>query len=169
MQTKPIKQIDSDGTQILIDPWFVTGFSDGEAAFTFSRSGGMFALYFSITQREDNGRILEKIQDYFGGVGKIYRRKEQLPKQNSGHTQPNVYFRVCRQKELLAITEHFDKFPLQSNKREVYNIWKDMALKKIKYAINCSDPEFLVFAEAMSRLNQKSRAFKKHKRTTVNA
>ncbi len=129
----------------------------------------MFALYFSITQREDNRRILERIQDYFGGVGKIYWRKEQLPKQNSGHTQPNVYFRVCRQKELLVIIEHFDKFPLQSNKREAYNVWKGMALKKIQYAINCSDPEFLVFAEAMSRLNQKSRAFKKQKRTTVNA
>ena len=62
-----------------LNPWFVTGFSDGEAAFTFSRSGNSFALYFSICQREDNKSIIEKIQNYFGGIGKVYIRKEQLP------------------------------------------------------------------------------------------
>lgn len=144
-----------------VDPWYVTGFSDGEAAFTFSRSGNVFSLYFSITQREDNKVILEKIQRFFCGIGKIYWRKEQLPTKNSGHTRPNVYFRVCRQDELPRIIEHFDKFPLQSKKREAYNVWKEMVQNKLECYINCTDDRFKVFSEKLSGLNQKSRAFKR--------
>jgi len=151
----------SIGSSSDVDPWFVTGFSDGEAAFTFSRSGNAFSLYFSITQREDNRDILDKIQKYFGSIGKIYWRKEQLPKKNSGHTRPNVYFRVCRQSELPRIIEHFDKFPLQSKKREAYNVWKEMVQYKLEYFINCTDDKFKIFSEKLSGLNQKSRAFKK--------
>ncbi|MFH0877048.1 MAG: LAGLIDADG family homing endonuclease [Candidatus Omnitrophota bacterium] len=144
-----------------LDPWFVTGFSDGEAAFTFSRSGEVFALYFSITQREDNGAIVEKIRSYFGGIGKIYHRKEILPRKNSGHTKPTTYFRVCKQKELMVIIDHFDKFPLRSKKQEAYLVWREMAIEKTKNYLNCNSDEFKVFAEKMSVLNQKSRAFKK--------
>ncbi|MBI5873211.1 MAG: LAGLIDADG family homing endonuclease [Candidatus Omnitrophica bacterium] len=145
-----------------LDPWFITGFSDGEAAFTFSRSGeDVFALYFSICQREDNRGIVDKIQEYFNGIGKIYIRKEQLPKKNSGRTKPSAYFRVCKQKELLRIIEHFDKFPLQSKKQEVYQIWREMAIEKTRCFLNCKSEKFKIFSEAISVLNQKSRAFKK--------
>ena len=146
----------------ILDPWFVTGFSDGEAAFTFSRSGIAFALYFSICQREDNRAILERVKSYFGGVGKIYIRKEQLPTKNSGHTKPTAYYRVCKQDDLLRVIEHFDKFPLQSKKQEVYEVWKEMAIEKTQNFINCKSDKFKLFSEKMSVMNQKSRAFKKH-------
>lgn len=145
-----------------LDPWFVTGFCDGEGAFTFSRSGGGFALYFSICQRVDNREIVEKVQSYFNGIGKIYVRKEQLPTKNSGHTKPNAYYRVCKQNELMRIIEHFDKFPIQSKKQEVYQIWREMAVEKTKHFLNCGGEKFKVFSQKMSVLNQKSRAFKKH-------
>jgi hypothetical protein len=147
-----------------LNPWFVTGFSDGEAAFTFSRSGEGFSLYFSIRQREDNRVILEKIQSYFGGIGKIYFGKEQMPTRNSGHSKPTAYFRVCKQNDLLRIIEHFDKFPLRSKKQEVYNFWREMAIEKTRHFINCRSDEFKFFAEKLSLLNQKSRAFQKHKK-----
>ncbi len=148
-----------------LDPWFVTGFCDGEAAFTFSRSGDdVFALYFSVCQREDNREIIEKMQVFFGGIGKIYIRKEQLPTEKSGHTKPNAYFRVCKQNELLKIIEHFDKFPLQSKKQEVYTIWRDMAIEKTKRFLNCRSDEFKTFSAKLATMNQKSRAFKKHSR-----
>jgi hypothetical protein len=145
----------------MLNPWFVTGFCDGEAAFTFSRSGNQFSLYFSITQRDDNREIIEKIQRHFKGIGAIYTRKEQLPMRNSGHTKPNAYFRVCRQGELTRVIDHFDKFPLQSKKKEVYALWREMALNKIRYSMNCKCEEFQVFSEKLALLNQKSRAFKK--------
>jgi hypothetical protein len=146
-----------------LDPWFITGFSDAEAAFTFSSSCTVFALYYSITQREDNKGTLEKIQKYFGGIGKIYSRKEALPTKNSGHTKPSAVYRVCKQKDLLRIIEHFDKFPLQSNKQEVYQVWRAMAIEKTKYYINCNSEAFRLFSEKLSVLNQKSRAFKVHR------
>ena len=147
----------------ILDPWFVTGFSDGEAAFTFSRSNNAFALYFSITQRADNRETVEKIQQYFGGVGRIYSRKESLPTKNSGHTKASVIYRVCRQDELMRIIEHFDRFPLQGSKKEVYNIWRDMAIEKTRYFLNCDSNQYKLFSEKMSFLNQKSRAFKVHR------
>jgi hypothetical protein len=146
----------------LLDPWFVTGFSDGEAAFTFSRCNNMFALYYSVRQREDNREIVEKIQKYFGGIGKIYRGKEVLPTKNSGHTKPSAYYRVCKREELIRVVGHFDKYPLQSKKQEVYNVWKQMAIAKTRHVLNCGSDEFKIFSEQLSRMNQKSRAFKKH-------
>gem|GEM_PF-486005 len=147
-----------------LDPWFVTGFCDGEAAFTFSRSGNAFALYFSICQREDNKKVLEQIRDYFGGKGKIYIRKEQLPTRNSGHSKPNAYYRICKQEELLKVIEHFDKFPMQSKKQDVYGIWREMAINKTQKYLNCNSGEFRIFSEKLSNMNLRSRAFKKHSR-----
>ncbi|MDD5019676.1 MAG: LAGLIDADG family homing endonuclease [Candidatus Omnitrophica bacterium] len=146
-----------------LDPWFVTGFCDGEAAFTFSRSGdNVFALYFSVCQREDNREIIEKMKAFFGGIGKIYIRKEQLSTEKSGRSKPNAYFRVCKQNELLRVIEHFDKFPLQSKKQEVYTIWRDMAIEKTKRFLNCRSDEFKIFSAKLATMNQKSRALKKH-------
>lgn len=149
------------GRDIILDPWFVTGFCDGEAAFTFSRSGSGFSLYFSICQRNDNREIIENIQRYFKGIGTIYTRKEQLPSRFSGRTKPNAYFRVCRQDELARVIDHFDKFPLQSRKKDVYMLWRQMAHDKMRYSINCKCEEFKTFSEQLALLNQKSRAFKK--------
>lgn len=145
------------------DPWFITGFSDGEAAFTFSSTCKAFTLYFSITQRADNKEILENIQKYFGGIGKIYLRKETLPTYNSGHTKAAAYYRVCKQKELMRVIEHFDRYPLQSKKQDVYQVWREMAIEKTKYFLNSKSEQFLRFSEKLSELNQKSRAFKIHK------
>ena len=146
----------------MLDPWYVTGFCDGEAAFTYSRAGGSFNLYFSIRQREDNRHIVEEIQRFFNFIGEIYRGKEALPGKRSGFTRPSIYYRTCRMHELKRIIEHFDKYPLQSRKREAYSIWRQMAMHKIE---NYGDPDYNILralAEKLSNLNQKSRAFKVH-------
>lgn len=61
----------------------------------------------------------------------------------------------------MRIIEHFDKFPLQSKKQEVYIVWKEMTVDKTRYALNCGSEKYEIFSEKISRLNQKSRAFKK--------
>jgi len=164
MEKTTLKNSDTTSRIPSLDPWFVSGFCDGEAAFTFSRSGQGFSLYFSVRQREDNIAIVHALQNYFGGVGKIYLGKEQFPTKNSGHSKPTAYFRVCKQDDLLRIVEHFDKFPLQSKKQEVYTVWKDMVIDKTKNSLNCQSDKFKLFAERLAVMNQKSRAFKKHSR-----
>jgi hypothetical protein len=148
----------------MLTPWYVTGFCDGEAAFTYSRASGTFALYFAIKQREDNRQIIEDIQEYFHYVGDIYRHKERESSKNSSLSNSAVYYRVTRIGELKAIVEHFDKYPLQSKKKlEVYKIWREMVMYKLE---NYGDIEYDTLrglAEKLSSLNTQSRVFKVHK------
>lgn len=148
-----------------LDPWYISGFCDGEAAFTYSRMGGSFALYFAIKQREDNKQIVEDIQRYFNYIGKIYTSKESAPTKNSGFTKASAYFRVTRIDELKTVLGHFDKYPLQSDKKQAaYNIWRQMVLYKMEHYRDIDYDKIRVLAERLSELNSQSRAFKVHGR-----
>lgn len=148
----------------MLNPWYITGFCDGEAAFTYSRSGGTFGLYFAIKQREDNRQIIEEIHEYFSYVGDIYRGKEMLPnKRNSGLTQPSAYYRVTRIRQLKMVIDHFDKYPLQSKKKfEAYKAWREMVVHKLENYRNIDYDTLRALAEKLSSLNSQSRAFKVH-------
>lgn len=148
-----------------LDPWYITGFCDGEAAFTYSRAGGSFGIYFSIRQRDDNKQIVEDIWEYFDCVGAIYHSKEAVPTQNSGHTQPSAYYRVTKINDLLVIIDHFDKYPLQSNKkRAAYEVWREMVIHKLDNYRRVNYDTLRALAEKLSNINSKSRAFLVHKR-----
>lgn len=148
-----------------LNPWYITGFCDGEAAFTYSRNGGAFALYFGITQREDNEHLLEDIWEYFNYVGRIYRRKEAEPTKNSGFTKPSAYYRTTKTDELTIIIDHFDKYPLQGKKKlEAYKIWREMAIHKLENYRSTDYNKLRLLAEKLSNINSKSRAFKVHTR-----
>ncbi len=147
----------------MLTPWYITGFCDGEAAFTYSRAGGSFGLYFAIKQREDNRQIIEDIRQYFNFVGYIYRNKGSAPTKNSGFSKPSAYYRVTRIIELKVIVDHFDKYPLQSNKKqEAYKVWREMVMHKLENYRNTDYNKLRVLAEKLSSLNSQSRAFKIH-------
>ncbi len=148
-----------------LDPWYISGFCDGEAVFTYSRMGGSFALYFAIRQREDNRQIVEDIQQYFNYIGKIYVSKESALTKNSGFSKASAYFRVTRIDELKVVLGHFDKYPLQSNKKKAaYNAWRQMVLYKLENYRDIEYDKIRVLAEKLSELNSQSRAFKIHSR-----
>jgi hypothetical protein len=148
----------------MLDPWYITGFADGEAAFTYSRMGGTFALYFAIKQRENNQQIIEQIQEFFNYIGNIYRNKEGQSTSNSGFLKSSAYYRVTKIDELQKIIEHFDKYPLQSRKKqEVYKIWREMVIYKFKNYRDADYDKLRTLAEKLSSLNSQSRAFKVHK------
>lgn len=149
----------------MLTPWYITGFCDGEAAFTYSRAGGSFGLYFAIKQREDNKQIIEDIQGYFNRVGDIYIQKKVLPTQNSGLSRPAAYYRVTRINELQRIVEHFDRYPLQSQKKhEAYKVWREMVMHKLENYRKVDYNKLNGLAEKLSSLNSQSRAWKIHKR-----
>ncbi len=152
----------------MLDPWYVTGFSDGEAAFTYSRGGGSFGIYFSVKQREDNRQIVEELREFFGGVGQIYRGKESSGAPNSGFSKPYAYYRVTKGSELQSIVEHIDKYPLQSKKKfEAYKAWREMVIYKKDNYRNINYNYLSELAGKLSILNLQSRAFKIHKRKWV--
>ena len=146
-----------------LDPWYITGFCDGEAAFTYSRNGGSFTVCFGLKQREDNKKIIEDIWEYFNCVGYIYRNKEAEPTKNSGLTKSSAYLRVIKPDELIVIIDHFDKYPLQSLKKlEAYKVWREMVMHKVENYRNIDYDKLRALAEKLSSLNSKSRAFKVH-------
>jgi len=105
-----------------MDPQWVTGFADAQASFTFSRSGKQLAVYFALRLPAGDRALLEGLQDFFGGVGRIY--------EVSGRS---LYFRVSRRDELARVVEHFDEHPLQTSKRAVYNVWRQMVIAKQEF------------------------------------
>jgi len=147
----------------MLTPWYVTGFCDGEAAFTYSRAGGTFALYFGVKQREDNRQIVEDIQVYFNYVGTIFRCKESQSSKKGGFSKASAYYRVTKIDELEVITAHFDKYPLQSKKKlQAYMIWREMVMHKLENYRDINYDQLRVLAEKLSSVNAKSRAFKVH-------
>jgi hypothetical protein len=149
----------------VLDPWYITGFADGEAAFTYSRAGGSYALYFAINQRADNRQVIEDIREYFSSVGDIYEGKESPPTAHSGFSKPHVYYRVTRVGELKVIVDHFDTYPLQSKKKhEAYKVWREMVMHKLENYRNIDYDTLHALAQKLSSLNVQSRAFKIHTR-----
>lgn len=149
----------------MLDPWYVTGFCDGEAAFTYSRSGGSFGLIFSIKQRADSRQVVEDLHSFFGYLGRIYEVKESRDGQKSGFTRPAVIYKVTRIGELKAIVDHFDKYPLQNQKKlGAYRTWREMVMYKLENYRDIEYDKLRVLAEKLSSLNSKSRAFVIHKK-----
>lgn len=121
------------GTQL--DPWFVSGFSDGQASFTYSRASAQkIELYYAIKVTRSDGAILDSISEFFGGIGSLYDVKARTPRANSGHTKSARYFRVNRRDELPIIVGHFDAYPLKTAQKIIgYSIWREMVMLKQQY------------------------------------
>lgn len=103
-----------------LNPWFVTGFSDGEATFSVtirenpSKNGiGWQILFtFQIGMHSRDIHILNKIQTFFGGIGRIsFEKKRDV-----------AFYTVNNQNDLKLIIKHFTEYPLQSYK------WVDFTL-----------------------------------------
>ena len=96
-----------------INPWAVTGFVDGEGCFSISivaykkyKTGYQVKPTFQISLSEIDKYLLKDIQNFFGGVGKIYK-----------YGSKSTILQVRSQKDLLNIINHFDKFPLITQKK----------------------------------------------------
>ena len=97
-----------------LDPNFVTGFTDAEGSFMVSilkdsemRIGWSVGARFEITLHLRDEDILNKIQTYFEGVGKIYKFGED-----------KISYRVNNLEQIITIIiPHFKKYPLNTNKR----------------------------------------------------
>ena len=138
----------------MLNPWFITGFCDGVASFTYSKTGGTFVLYFSIRQQESNQQIIEEIQRYFNGIGRIYTSKETASGKNGYFAKPTTYYRVTKIDELKIILDHFERYPLQSKKKlETYNLWRQMVLHKLDNYRSADHNKLQGLADKLSHLS----------------
>ena len=102
-----------------LEPWFVTGFIDGEGCFNISirkddkwKIGWHVQLSFKIGLHLKDLDFLKCIQSYLkvGGITK------QGPH--------SVQFVISSVKDLAVIIEHFEKYPLITQKRADYELFK---------------------------------------------
>ena len=111
--------ITKSGLDSNLSPWFISGFCDGEACFyvgvqkkSKSKLGWTVELIFTIALHKKDKYLLEKISNYFG-VGYI-----------TNHGNNTLQYRVKSIKDLKFIVEHFEKYPLITQKWGDYTLFK---------------------------------------------
>jgi len=114
---------DDNNHYLIINPHFLTGFADAEGSFVLSitksnnvKSGWVIKPRFQIHLHKKDLFILEAMKNFLG-VGKIYVQGEV-----------SVEYRVFSIKDLKIVLDHFDKFPLISQKYVDYLLFKEAYL-----------------------------------------
>ena len=96
-----------------LNPYFITGYVDGDGSFSIrlrKSSSSIFgyraSIVFSIGAEVNplNLQLLERIKDYFGGIGSISKSAMMY------------YFEVTSLKALIKVRKQFEDYPLQSSK-----------------------------------------------------
>ncbi len=108
----------------ILDPNWITGFTDGGGCFYIyldkrkdRKQGWIFQPCFQIKLHIRDKNLLVLIKSYFGEVGTIVINK------NSNF----VFYKVYNLNELIRIIiPHFDKYPLVTQKRSDFLLWKNI-------------------------------------------
>ena len=129
-------QIRADNQQGRLDPWWITGFVDGEGCFSISifknvttTAGVQIFPEFVVTQGAKSLEALEKLQNFFG-CGKIYENRRK-----DNHRE-NLYRYCVRNRVDLGdkVIPFFQEYPLQTSKHQ----------------------DFLVFCQVMDMIESKA-------------
>lgn len=131
-----------------LNPQFVTGFTDAEGSFQLIirknaelKVGWSIELKFAIGLHIKELALLEAIQKIFG-VGKLYNQGENAKQ-----------FRVSSIKDIELIINHFDKYPLISQKQADYLLFKQaIDLIKNKEHLTISGVQKIVALKASMNL-----------------
>ena len=106
---------------IKLNPWFITGFTDAEGCFSLSivrnkkmKAGWQVKQSFQISLHQKDKALLQQIQMGFFGVGSLYNRLG---------LQVIKYY-VQSIKDLKVIIDHFEKYPLITQKCVDYELFK---------------------------------------------
>lgn len=117
MNNKNLKN--SSLSALVLDPNYVTGFIDAEGCFgvylkknSDSKYGFEVKGVFQINLHKNDSVLLEKIKLFFNNIGNIYEKKE------------SIIYMVESKKLLPVIIDHFQKYPLITQKRADYILFK---------------------------------------------
>ena len=139
----------------MLSPQFITGLTEGEGTFTFSRNvkQGAINLYYAIKLSSKDFDLLKQVQEFFG-FGKIYFTQSRRGVFGNLNyvSRPGVYYRVTRLQDLLKVVQHFETYPLHGNKAKVFQLWKQMVFLK-KRMFSQEMPKMLSLAVILAEMN----------------
>ena len=111
-----------------LDPWFLTGFIDGEGSFIIKTTRSLTSCWSVIPvlqielHHRDEG-LLKQIQAYFGGVGLIRK----------WGTRNVCSYTVSSIDHLTkVIIPHFDRYPLITQKISDYMLWRQVIMMMVR-------------------------------------
>lgn len=96
---------------------WLAGFIAGEGCFSITKSGNRHICEFRLSLRDDDGPIIEEIQNRLG-IGSVTAINAQ------GQSKPMVAWIVRRKEETLVLVSILDKFSLRAKKAKDYTIWR---------------------------------------------
>ena len=114
-----INKSDYINSESPINPWFLTGFADGEASFIIytqktdnTKLGWATWVAFEININDKDIAILKDIKSYLG-VGKINQK-----------SNGSCVYSIRALNEISVLIDHFDKYPLITKKYADYLLFK---------------------------------------------
>jgi hypothetical protein len=129
--TRRVQVISRKGHVMSLNPWWVTGFVDGEGCFTIqiNRSKGnpekgrkpytQVQLIFAVTQGAKSLFTLELLQQFFQGKGTI-----QANPRKDNHKEPLYIYRIRGMDDIgQLVIPHFTQYPLQTAKRNDFAVF----------------------------------------------
>jgi len=156
---------------IMLNPYFVTGLTEGEGSFTYSRVSvdqRRLSLVFALSLTKDDYGLILSLREFFG-FGRIYWFGSRKTTEHSGNTRAKRFYRVTRMLDLYRLMKHFDTYPLQGHKGKVYEAWKDVLFYKSRTSLSRIDPQKLelLLAKLSILTNKGRRSVKDHARAVL--
>jgi len=106
-----------------IEPWFLTGFTDAEGSFSIiidknnkRKLGWRVQTKFQIGLDKRDLSILLQLQQFLGGIGSIYTYSNRS----------KVNYSIDSIKDLIILINHFDKYPLLTQKAADFRLFKQI-------------------------------------------
>jgi len=115
----PIIKTNKIMKNLKLNPYFITGFADGESCLYIRIIKNQnVELVFQISLHQKDRALLELIQLFFG-VGKILKKGKD-----------SIQYRVGSHKGLAVIIDHFEKYPLISQKQADFKRALELIVRK---------------------------------------
>lgn len=118
----------------MVNPYYITGLVDGEGSFTYSKNtNGKVYPYFAIKLNIADLPLLEKVREFFGGMGTIYKSPPRTYRLNdSTYTSGAMAnLKIFRKDELLKLVWHFLEYPLEGKKAAAFQVWKEIVMLRV--------------------------------------
>lgn len=146
----------------MMSPEWIVGFTDGEGCFKFniikdqSKLGFEVCPAYEITLHEADIEVLKAIKEVLG-VGNIQERNREPLRKRGIAASDNAVLAVTGIENCLILRDFFNKYPLQSKKKNDFNLWSQ-CLSMIQLGKHRTIHGFLEIVKIRDQMNTAGKA-----------